>query len=331
MSDPQYDVLGIGMALVDVLSQVDDAFLKTHGMSKGQMVLIEEDDGKRIYDAMGHAVEIPGGSAANSLACLASLGGTAAFIGKLGEDHLADVFVHETRAIGVHMDDRVTRTDAAPTGRCLICVPPDGDRAMNTLLGACTYIGPDDILEDLVASSAITLLEGYQWDTPHGAANGQKAVTTAHAHGRKLAMTISAVGVVERHRDAMWALLNEKVDILFANEAEANALFQTKRWEEAADRARDLCDITVITRSEHGSVVIQGDNQYTIDAIRPEAVVDATGAGDAYAAGFLYGITHGRSLADSGRIGAMAAAEVISHIGPRPEQSLKDMLQSHDL
>ena len=320
----RYGVLGIGNAIVDVVARCDDAFLAEQGITKGAMTLIDAARAEALYDAMGPAVEVSGGSAANTLAAYASLVGRAgppgAFIGKVRNDQLGAVFAHDIRAAGIAF-----RTPAAesgpPTARCLILVTPDAQRSMNTYLGACVNLDEDDIDETLVASSSVTYLEGYLFDPPAAQAAFRKAARVAHAHGREVALTLSDPFCVARHRDAFRALVCEGVDILFANEAEILSLYQVDRFEDALAAARAETRIACLTRSERGSVVVCGDAVHVIEA-EPAEVVDTTGAGDAYAAGFLAGHVRGWELGRCGRLGALAAAEVISHVGARPMRSL---------
>jgi sugar/nucleoside kinase (ribokinase family) len=319
-----YGVLGIGNAIVDVVSRCDDGFLEAQGIMKGAMTLIDEARAEALYAAMGPAVEVSGGSAGNTLAAYASLVGPAgppgAFIGKVRNDQLGAVFAHDIRAAGVAF-----RTPAAeagpPTARCLILVTPDAQRSMNTYLGACVNLDEDDIDAALVAASAVTYLEGYLFDPPAAQAAFRKAARVAHANGREVALTLSDPFCVGRHRAAFRALVREEVDILFANEAEILSLYELDRFEDALAAVRAETRIACLTRSEKGSVVVAGDRVHVIDA-EPTAVVDTTGAGDAYAAGFLAGHVRGRGLGHCGRLGALAAAEAISHFGARPACSL---------
>ncbi len=324
MTEAIYDVLAIGNALVDVIAHADDATLRAQGMTKGAMTLIDADRADELYAAMPPAVEISGGSAANTIAGVASLGGRAAYVGKVSDDQLGAVFRHDIQAVGVSYG--VPPADSLSTGRCLIFVTPDAQRTMNTYLGASTQLSTRDIDGDLVAASKITYLEGYLWDPPEAKAAFVQAAEIAHAAGRRVALTLSDSFCVDRHRASFLHLVEHHVDILFANEAEILSLYQEDRFDDALQRVRGHCEIAALTRSEKGSLVIAGDEVHVIDAERVGAVVDTTGAGDLYAAGFLYGLAVGRDLATCGRIGAIAAAEVISHIGARPEIPLRQLI-----
>jgi sugar/nucleoside kinase (ribokinase family) len=325
MSDIRYDVLGIGNALVDVIAQADEAFLAAHGMVKGTMTLIDESRARELYDAMPPAIETSGGSAGNTMAAVASLGGRGAYIGRVGDDQLGAVFRHDMRASGTAYD--VAPAAGAPTGRCLIVVTPDAQRTMNTFLGAGLDLGPDDVDETLVASAQVTYLEGYLWDPPGAMQAFVKAAAAAHAAGRRVALTLSDVFCIERHHAAFLDLVEHHVDILFANDAEIRTLYRARTFDEALQHVRGHCEMAALTRSEKGSVVVAGEELHVIDAEPvPGGVVDTTGAGDAYAAGFLVALTQGRGLAECARIGGIAAAEVISHFGPRPEARLRDLV-----
>jgi len=325
MVDTPLDVVGIGNAIVDVLAHGDDGFLAEHGLSKGAMTLIGVDAAERLYGCMGAAVECSGGSAANTIAGLASLGGSGAFIGKVCDDHLGEVFRHDIRALGVAFDTPPL-PGGASTARCLIVVTPDAQRTMQTYLGACAELGPGDIDPDTIAAARITYLEGYLWDPPKAKEAFVKAATVAHDAGRMVSLSLSDAFCVERHRAEFLALVEDHVDVLFANEAEIKALYREDTFDDAMQRVRGHCRIAVLTRSENGSVVLSGDEAHVIDAEPVAAVVDTTGAGDAYAAGFLYGLTRGFGLAACARIGGIAAAEVIGHVGARPANPLKDLV-----
>lgn len=318
-------VVTIGNAIVDVLSHADDAFLEQEGVVKGSMNLIDAHRAEELYQRMGPAVEISGGSAANTAAGIASLGGVAAFVGKVCNDQLGDVFSHDIRATGVAFDTpRIV--GAPPTARSLILVTPDGHRTMNTMLGACVELGPEDIDQPLIESAPITYLEGYLWDKPKAKDAFLKAAAISHAAGRRVSLTLSDSFCVDRHRDSFRALINGHVDILFGNEHEIMALFEVETLAEAMDLVRGDCEIAVITRSERGSLVLVGDAVHEVRAEPVAKVIDSTGAGDLYASGFLFGLTDGRHVAECARLGSIAAAEVISHIGARPEASLADLI-----
>lgn len=331
MSKPaSLDVAGIGNAIVDIIAQSDDAFLASHAITKGGMTLIDAAAARHLYSAMGPGIETSGGSAANTIAGVAGLGGKAAFIGKVQKDQLGEVFAHDLRAMGVQYDTPNSSSDT-PTGRCLILVTPDAQRSMSTFLGAGQELGPHDVDPGTVEAAQITYLEGYLWDPPLAKEAFRKAMDIAHAAGRKVAMSLSDAFCVERYRDEFQHLAAGKVDILFANEAEIMSLYQSRSFDEALQMVRGKCRLAVLTRSEKGCVVVHGDEVHVIDAIPPVRLLDTTGAGDLFAAGFLFGHTHGRDVATSARIGVLAASEVIAHIGPRPQSDLKALLKKAGL
>ena len=321
MSTPKYDVLGIGNAIVDVVAPVDEAFLSRHDMHKGAMALIDTATADALYAAMPPAAETSGGSAANTCAVAAMLGAKVAYLGKVAEDQLGRVFRHDIGAVGVHFPT-APLLGGAPTARCLIMVTPDGQRTMNTYLGACVTFGEADVDAALVADAAVTYLEGYLFDPPEAQAAFRRAAKAAHDAGRQVALSLSDAFCVHRHRAAFRELVNGHVDILFANEAEITALYETNTFAEAAAWARRDVALAALTRSEAGSLIIRGGDTEEVAAV-PTKVVDTTGAGDAYAAGFLAGLTAGKSLAECGRLGSIAAAEVISHYGARPQADLR--------
>jgi len=327
MSDTRFDVVGIGNAIVDVLSHESDDFLTRHGMSKGTMALIDADAADKLYDDMGSGIECSGGSAANTIAGLASLGGRGAFIGKVKDDTLGKVFHHDIEAIGVHFPTTAA-SEGASTARCLIHVTPDAERTMNTFLGACVELGPNDVDEDVVRASKVTYLEGYLWDKEDAKAAFVKAAELAHAAGREVSLSLSDPFCVDRHRDSFLQLVEGHVDILFANEDEIKALYQVDDFDAALQHVRGHCKIAALTRSAKGSVVISGDNVHIVDCDPVAHVADTTGAGDAYAAGFLFGYTnaHADDLAHCARLGGIAAAEIISHFGARPETPLNEVV-----
>lgn len=322
------DVIGIGNALVDVLSHEADDFLDAHGVVKGSMSLIDSDRAHLLYDAMGPATEISGGSAANTMVGIASFGGSAAFVGRVRDDQLGTVFAHDIRAAGVGFE--IPPATAGPsTGRCLILVTPDAERTLNTYLGAATEIGPEDITSAGVATAQVTYLEGYLFDQPSAKEAFRHAAALAHEADRRVALTLSDGFCVERHRADFIALVEDEIDILFANENEICALYDVGEFDAALHNVLHHCEVAALTRSAKGSVVVSGDDVHVIDAHPvPGDVVDTTGAGDLYAAGFLFGFTHGYDLGRCGRLGALAAAEVISHLGARPETSLADVAAS---
>ena len=325
-----FDVLTIGNAIVDVLSSTEDTFLSTNGLIKGSMRLIDDPEAHRLYDLIGPAIVVSGGSAANTAAGIASLGGKAAFIGKVRNDQLGTFFTHDIRAAGVTFDVAPSR-DGPATARSFILVTPDGERTMNTYLGACVTLSPADIDEKLVAASEITYLEGYLWDPPEAKDAFVKAARVARGAGRKVALTLSDSFCVDRHRESFRDLIARDVDILFANEKEIVSLYETDGFDDALQRAKAAAELVVLTRSGAGSVVVRGSEFHVVEAHRVERVVDATGAGDLYAAGFLYGLTHGMSLVEAARLGSLAAAEIISHIGARPQKPLKSEAQAAGL
>ena len=322
MTGKTLDVVAIGNAIVDVLAHADDDFLDRHGMTKGSMQLIDEDVAQQLYADMGPAVEISGGAAANTAAGLASLGARAGFVGRVRADQLGEVFGHDIRAAGVEFRGRPA-PDGPSTARCLILVTPDAQRTMNTYLGASSLITPADVDDDLVAAAEIVYCEGYLWDLPEAKAALVKGMQVARESGGRVAFTLSDSFCVDRHRDEFLDLAEHRVDILFANEAEILSLYQVERFEEAVERVAGHCQIACLTRSEKGSVIVTAEGERIDVAAHPVAeVVDTTGAGDLYAAGVLHGLTHGLGLERSARLGALAAAEVISHVGARPEVDL---------
>jgi sugar/nucleoside kinase (ribokinase family) len=316
MTAPRFDLLGIGNAIVDVLAPVDDAFLSRHAMHKGRMALIGRAEAEALHRAMPRGTETGGGSAANTCVVAASLGLAAAFLGKVADDALGAAFRRDMAAAGVHFPTPPL-AGGEPTARSLILVSPDGQRTMNTYLGACIAFTEDDVNEDVVRDSAIVYLEGYLFDPPAAQRAFRRAARVARAAGRRVALSLSDPFCVDRHRRSFRELLRS-VDILFANEAEVCSLYEENAWDTAAAAARREVALAVLTRSEQGSVILSGTESVVIRA-EPAAVVDTTGAGDAYAAGFLAGLARGRPLAACGRLGSIAAAEVISHFGARPK------------
>jgi sugar/nucleoside kinase (ribokinase family) len=324
MAEPELDVVGIGNAIVDVLGHAEDSFLEEHGLAKGAMTLIDPAQAHRLYDAMGPAIEMSGGSAANTIAGLASFGAACAFVGKVRDDQLGEVFAHDIRSLGVRFET-APANDGGSTARCLILVTPDAERTLNTYLGACVELGPEDVDAALIQSARVTYLEGYLWDPPRAKDAFRKAVDLAHGAGRKVALTLSDAFCVDRYRDEFKALVAGGVDIVFANEAEIISLYQAGDFDSGLQAIRDRCEVAVLTRSEKGSVIVAGDEVHLIDAVATK-VTDTTGAGDLYAAGFLYGYTRGKGLAECGRLGSVAAAEVISHVGARPDLPLHTLI-----
>ena len=316
-----YDVVGIGNAIVDVLAMADDAFLAARDLPKGSMVLIDEARAEALYRQMGPATECSGGSAANTLAGLASLGGRVAFIGKVKDDQLGAIFRHDLRAIGVHYATPPS-SEGLATARCLIFVTPDAQRTMNTFIGACTQITEADIDEALIAAAKVTYVEGYLWDAPPAKQAIRKAIAAARRHGRKVAFTLSDAFCVDRHREEFLELVQNDIDILFANEHEICALYRTDNIDEAVSGVQGKCDLVALTRSEKGSLLIGRDGVEVIEAAEALRVVDTTGAGDLYAAGLLYGLTQGWSLRASGELGSKCAAEIIQQMGARAMKPL---------
>jgi sugar/nucleoside kinase (ribokinase family) len=315
------DVVGIGNALLDVLSQQTDAFLATQGLIKGAMQLVDEARARELYAAMGPAVEMSGGSAANTVVGVASFGGRAHYVGKVRDDQLGEVFSHDLRAVGVGYSTPAATTGPA-TGRCLIVVTPDAQRTLTTYLGASSQLGPADVDKGLIERAGILYLEGYLFDRPEAQRAFRVAADIAHAARRTVALTLSDPFCVDRHRGAFRELVEQHVDILFANEAEIRSLYEAPDFDAALQQVRRHCAVAALTRSEHGSVIVAGAEVHVIGAHPVKAVVDTTGAGDLYAAGFMVGLSRGLDLATCGRLGSLAAAEVISHVGARPQTPL---------
>ncbi len=331
MTVTRYDVLGIGNAIVDVLARAEEDFLLRQGMRKGGMALIDANRAEAIYAAMGPAVEVSGGSAANTIVGVASLGARSAFIGKVKDDLLGRAFAHDIRAAGVTFAT-TPAADGVPTGRCYVLVTPDGERTMNTFLGAAQDLHPADIDADMIAASAITYLEGYLWDPKNAKDAFLKAAKIAHDAGRIVALTLSDAFCVDRYRSEFLHLMRSKtVDLIFANETELHSLYQTADFEAAVAALRADVATAVVTRSEKGCLVISPDGMEAVPAFPVERVVDTTGAGDLFAAGFLCGLARGADDRSCGRLGALAAAEVIQHLGARPEASLKDLARENGL
>ena len=322
MSARRFDVTAIGNAIVDVIAAADDALLVQHGLVKNAMTLIDAADAERLYGIMGPGRETSGGSAGNTVAGIAALGGRTAYIGKVADDQLGDVFTHDIRATGVTYDTPPLK-EGLSTARCLIFVTPDAHRTMQTFLGATTQLGPEDVNIDYITSSTVVYLEGYLWDQPRAKQAMREAAIKAHAAGITVSLTLSDSFCVDRYRSDFLDLAEHHVDILFANEAEILSLYQVSTFDEALQRVRGHCEIAALTRSEKGSVVLSGDEVHVIDAVPGVTVVDTTGAGDAYAAGFLYAYTHDCDLVTCGRLGGAMAAEIISHYGARPESDVK--------
>ncbi|HEX6092555.1 MAG TPA: adenosine kinase [Dongiaceae bacterium] len=325
MADSRFDVATIGNAIVDIITKADDKFLQDQELIKGAMTLIDADRASSLYRKMGPAIEASGGSAANTAAGVASLGGRAAFIGKVAEDQFGGVFRHDIRAAGVAYDTP-QETQGPPTARSLIFVTPDAQRTMQTYLGACLNLTPADVDPDTIKGSKVVYLEGYLWDPPQAKEAFLQAARIAHGADRKVALTLSDSFCVERHRASFRDLVEHHIDILIANEAEICSLWQVDSFDAALQATRGKCEVAALTRSEKGAVIFADGELHVVDAVKVAKVVDTTGAGDLFAAGFLHGYTAGYNLFDAGRIGAIAAAEVISHIGPRPQTRLADLL-----
>lgn len=325
MRNEMLDVVGLGNAIVDVLAHAGENVVSQHNLAKGTMTLIDEGRAEYLYSIMAPATEVSGGATANTLAGLASLGGRGGFIGKIRNDQLGDIFKHDIRAAGV-LFETPPATDGPSTGRCLIFVTPDAQRTMHTYLGASMELGPDDVDENLIRRAQLTYLEGYLWDGPNCKSALLRAARLADRAQRKVAFNLSDPHCVSRHRPEFLKFIQDYVDFLICNELEICSLLQVENFDQAVRMSSGLCEVMALTRSENGSIVTGADGILSIPAERVETLVDTTGAGDLYAAGFLYGYTHGRSLYDCGRIGAIAAAEVISHLGARPETSLAQLV-----
>ena len=324
MAATTLDVVGIGNAIVDVLAQADDAFIQKESLTKGTMALIDQPRAESLYGKMAAGIEASGGSAANTIAGVASLGGKAGYIGKVADDALGKVFAHDLRATGVTYETAPLQNGPS-TARCLILVTPDAQRTMNTFLGASAEFQPSDIDTAMVESGQVTYLEGYLFDRPTAKDAFRQAAAAAHKAGRKVSLTLSDPFCVDRHRADFRDLIKNHIDILFANESEICSLYETKDFEDAAAKVRGECEIAVLTRSEKGAEVITAKDRVKVPAAPVAKVVDTTGAGDLFAAGFLFGYTHGKDMTTCAKLGALAAAEIISHFGARPEAKLSDL------
>ncbi|SPP91202.1 adenosine kinase [Bradyrhizobium vignae] len=331
MADVKYDVLGIGNALFDVLVRTDEAFLAKHGMTKGSMSLIDEARAAAIYKDMGPATEVSGGSAANTIVGIASLGARAAYVGKVKDDQIGNLYVHDIRAAGVAFNTPAAK-DGPATGCSYILVTGDGERTMNTYLGAAQDLSPADIDPAEIAGAAIVYLEGYLWDPENAKDAFVKAAKIAHDAKRKVALTLSDSFCVDRYRDEFLSLMrNGTVDIVFANESELHSLYMTSDFDTALKQLRNDVNLGVVTRSEKGCMVVSSEDAIAAPASPVDKVVDTTGAGDLFAAGFLYGLARNFGYKQCGELGALAAAEVIQHIGARPLVSLKELAQQRGL
>ncbi|MEM7192997.1 MAG: adenosine kinase [Pseudomonadota bacterium] len=330
MAEKTYDVVGIGNAIVDIIARCDDGFLSKRSLDKGMMRLISSEEAADLYEDMGPATERSGGSVANSIAGLASLGAKCGFIGRVAADQFGGIFRHDIRSLGIEYGTEPA-LDGAPTARCLVLVTPDGERTMNTYLGASVDLGPSDIDAALVDAAKYVYLEGYLFDKDEAKSAFRAAAKRAKDAGAKVVLSLSDPFCVDRHRDDFRALVKDGADIVFANEQEITSLYETNTFLEAADAALQDCEMAVLTRSEAGSLIVGGGEAIEVAAEHVDQVVDATGAGDLYAAGFLFGLSRGAALADCGRLGSMAAAEAISHIGARPERDLAELAASRGL
>jgi adenosine kinase len=331
MTEPSLEILGIGNAIVDVLAPCDDDFLLAHGLNKGGMSLIDEATAEKLYEAMGQTIVVSGGSAANTIIGAAALGARAAFVGKVKHDDLGHMFTHDIRAAKVDFETKPA-TDGPASARCLILVTPDGQRTMQTFLGACQGLSEADIDAARVASAQITYLEGYLWDPPAAKAAFQKAAGIAHTAGRKVALSLSDAFCVDRYRDEFLELIRRRsIDILFANESELHALYQTADFKTALAQLRGEDILAAVTRSEKGALIVTREETHAVNAFPIDNLVDTTGAGDLFAAGFLAGLSREQSLTDCARLGALAAAEVIQHYGARPQTDLKALAAENGL
>ncbi|KPB02070.1 adenosine kinase [Ahrensia marina] len=318
-----YDVLCIGNAIVDIIARAEEDFLKDNDIIKGAMNLIDADRAELLYERMGPAIESSGGSAGNTAAGIANFGSSAAYFGKVADDHLGKIFRHDIRAQGVAFDTEPL-ADTPPTARSMIFVTPDGERSMNTYLGACVELSPEDVEEDKAGNSGVVYFEGYLWDPPRAKNAIRKSAEIAHSNGKKVAMSLSDPFCVDRYREEFLELMRSgTVDIIFANGEELKSLYQTADFETALTALRDDCDLAAITKGADGSVIISGDDTYDIQAIEINELVDTTGAGDLYAAGFLHGYSQNLDLDICGNLGSLAAGIIIQQIGPRPQVSLK--------
>jgi sugar/nucleoside kinase (ribokinase family) len=324
MPNPHLDIVAIGNAIVDIIGRCDDAFLARHNCPKGHMRLVDPATITALYDGMGPGTEMSGGSAANTAVGVSSFGGTAGFIGKIADDEFGRIFSHDIKAANVNFNGKQT-SGGAPTSRSLILVTPDGERTMNTLLGISTELGDAELDEDLITGAKVLYLEGYLFDRPEAKAAFRKAVTVAKRAGRQVALSLSDGFCVDRHRAEFKSLIADGIDIVFANEGEINALYETSNFADAARTAATQMKMAVLTRGAQGSLILSAGQEIVVPVDPVSKVVDTTGAGDLYAAGFLFGHTQGLNLATAGRLGSIAAAEIISHTGARPATSLANL------
>ncbi len=322
------DVVGIGNAIVDVIVQAEEGFLDDHGLTKGTMALVDEAVAESLYASVGPGLETSGGSAANTLAGIAQLGGRAAFIGRVRDDQLGEIFAHDIRSVGARFETPPA-VEGPATARCLILVTPDAQRTMCTYLGASVGLDPRDLDLDVVRQARVLYLEGYLWDSDEAKQAFLAAAEVARASGGEVALSLSDAFCVDRHRESFQELVDGHVDLLFANEMEITSLYGVDRFEEAAAEVRGRCRVAALTRSEQGSVLLRGEETLTIPPYRLGELVDTTGAGDLYAAGFLHGYTRGESLERCGRLGSLCAGQVVTQLGPRPHASLPDLVAQH--
>jgi sugar/nucleoside kinase (ribokinase family) len=328
LMEKSYDVVGIGNAIVDVLVQADDDLIDNFELTKGTMALVDEAQAERLYASVGPSLETSGGSAANTLAGVAQLGGRAGFIGRVRNDQLGGIFSHDIRSVGARFDTPAA-TEGPSTARCLILVTPDAQRTMCTYLGASVGLDPADLDLEMVAQAKVLYLEGYLWDSDEAKAAFIAAAEVARAHGGEVALSLSDAFCVERHRESFQELVDGHVDILFANEMEITALYKANSFEEAADQVRGRCKLAALTRSEQGSVVLNGAGTHSIAPFQLGPLLDTTGAGDLYAAGFLHAYTQGQAVDACGRLGSLCAGQVVTQLGPRPQGSLKQLVAQH--
>ena len=326
-TQPNHDVIAVGNALVDVLSNETVELLGLLDLDKGTMTMVDRDLSDSIYAALSPGVESSGGSAANTVAGVASFGGRAAFVGRVGDDQFGQVFAHDLAALGIAFDGARAKADG-PTGRCLVIVTPDADRTLCTYLGVASELSPDDLPVDLIDDARFTYLEGYLWDQPTAKDAFRAAAARAHQAGRKVALSLSDPFCVDRHRVDFLDLISGNVDLLFANDDELRSLYEVDDFDTAIQKVRNHCEIAAVTRGAQGSVIVTGDDLHEVAAHPVDAVVDTTGAGDLYAAGFLFALARGYDPITAGKLGGLAASEVISHMGARPEVSLADLAAS---
>ncbi len=320
----KYDVAGLGNAIMDVIAAVDDQFLLKHGIAKGVMTLVDEFRAEELHKALTGSMQAAGGSAANTMAGIASLGGSAVFLGKVRDDVLGARFSESLKSLGVEYTT-APAANGSSTASSMIAVTPDGQRSMNTYLGACREMTPDDVDVGEIAAAKILYIEGYLWDTDDAKDASRKAMQAARKSGAQVALSLSDSFCVGRFRDEFLELMQHRLDILFANEDEAKSLFETEDFDVVIERMKGWGGLAAVTRSSQGCVIVKGSQVHTVPAAPVSKVMDTTGAGDLFAAGFLYGLTHEKNLTDCGKLGALAAAEIISHYGARPETSLKEL------